>query len=298
MIYTILFLVCFFLIIHVFILCKQGNKEKQLTRKWSHFSKYKRNETKILYFKSKEQRLFSKCLDLQNDYKMNETKIPKIVYFTYHELKSIPKYVLFNIEKYCKGFDIRIFDDAQCIAFLKKYFGAKAVSIFNNMNFSAHKADFWRYCILYVFGGCYFDIKTNFTRPISEIFDFTKHNTWYTVLAIGHKLVYNGIIVTPPRNPLLFNCIKHCFKLKPTQDYFTFVKYIYDCIEKSMYEVPKVGCNEQKNGWNCILFQESCIDCAETKCKSKPDRYNYNCNIQNEKKEILFYTRYADFPWV
>lgn len=295
--YFILFLLCFFLVIYIFTLCKEGIQEKQLVSKWLDLSKNKRNETNILYFTCKKQQLMSKSTNFQLDYKVEEPKIPKVVYFTYHELKFIPQYVLSNIEKNCEGCDIRIFDDAQCIAFLEKYFGRKAVSIFNNMKFSAHKADFWRYCILYVFGGCYFDIKTNFIKPISEIFDFTKHSTWYTVLGIGDKLVYNGIIVTPPRNPILLKCIKHCFRKKRSKDYLFFLKYIYRCIEKSTYKLPKVGLNKQKNGWNCILFQETCLNCEENKCKSKPDRYNFNCNIQNEKKEKVFYTRYTDFPW-
>lgn len=220
-------------------------------------------------------------------------KIPKVVYLTYHDIEEIPKYVISNLEKYCKGFDIRIYDDVQCIGFLQKYFGDQAVSIFKNMKFPAHKADFWRYCILYLFGGYYFDIKTKFKLPISEIFDSTKEKTWYTVLSTNKGHIYNGIIASPPFNPTLYDCIKHVFQNSSSTDYNIYIRHLFKVIGKSL----KVGTNKQQNEWNCILFQEKCIDCTKKKCSRKPDRYNYNCSIYNKNKELLFDTRYSTFPW-
>ena len=279
MIFIILFLICIILTIHFFYFLKRTSHEQSTAL-------------------ALPEKSLSEHLETYAQYKPHPSTIPKVVYLTYHDLKKIPKYVISNLQKYCHGFDIRIFDDAQCIAFLKQYFGQEAVSIFNKMKVSAHKADFWRYCILYVFGGYYFDIKTDFKAHLSEIFDSTKKNTWYTVLSKIGGTIYNGIIATPPRNPILYQCIKHVFQNKNPDDYLLFVTYLYFCLKNSVEGALKIGNNPQKNGWNCILFQETCLVCNETKCNKKPDRYNYNCSIQNENKKLLFYTRYPDFPWV
>lgn len=278
MIFIILFLICIILIIHLFYFLKKTSPEQSTA-----LPKTSLPEIQI---------------NMKFDCQDKPSTIPKVVYLTYHDLKKIPKYVISNLKKYCHGFDIRIFDDAQCIAFLKQYFGQEAVSIFNNMKVSAHKADFWRYCILYVFGGYYFDIKTEFKAPLSEIFDSTEKNTWYTVLSKIGGTIYNGIIATPPINPILYQCIQHVFQNKNPHNYLTFVTYLYSCLQNSVEGPLKIGNNPQKTGWNCILFKETCLACQETKCNRKPDRYNLNCNIHNENKKLLFYTRYPDFPWV
>lgn len=280
MIFIILFLICIILTIHLFYFLKRTSHEQSTA------------------LALPEKSLPESHLETYSQDKPHPSTIPKVVYLTYHDLKKIPKYVLSNLQKYCHGFDIRIFDDAKCIAFLKQYFGQEAVSIFNNMKFSAHKADFWRYCILYVFGGYYFDIKTELKAPLSEIFYSTEKNTWYTVLSILDNTIYNGIIATPPRNPILYQCIQHVFQNKNPDNYLLFVSYLYSCLKNYVEGPLKIGNNPQKNGWNCILFKETCLACQETKCNRKPDRYNLNCSIHDENKKLLFYTRYPDFPWV
>ena len=100
--------------------------------------------------------------ELHNLKMSNEKVIPKNVYFTYYDLNKIPKYVLNNIKKYCNGFNIHIYDDEMCKKFLKENYGDKMAQVFDSFKSGAHKADLWRYCILYLLGGVLFRHQNRF----------------------------------------------------------------------------------------------------------------------------------------
>lgn len=221
--------------------------------------------------------------------KKDTNHIPKVVYMTYHDMDSVPQYVFDNINKYCSGYEVKIYNDNMCLEFLEKYYGKEAVEIFNNMEIGAHKADFWRYCILYVFGGYYFDIKTDFQTHINNIFDSKKEKTWYTVKA--GDAIFNGIIVTPPHNPVILDAIKHIYNNPTPTNYHTYVKELLNIVTKNCRNKVKVGENEQKNGWQCILLQENC----DNNCGNNCDRYGLNCIIVDKEGKKVFNTRYKDF---
>lgn len=221
--------------------------------------------------------------------KKDTNHIPKVVYMTYHDIDSVPQYVFDNINKYCSGYEVKIYNHNMCLEFLEKYYGKEAVEIFNNMEIGAHKADFWKYCILYVFGGYYFDIKTDFQTHINNIFDSKKEKTWYTVKA--GDAIFNGIIVTPPHNPVILDAIKHIYNNPKPTNYHTYVKELLNIVTKNCRNKVKVGENEQKNGWQCILLQENC----DNNCGNNCDRYGLNCIIVDKEGKKVFNTRYKDF---
>ena len=84
-------------------------------------------------------------------YKKNIDKfnnIPKKIYLSY-KTKDIPKYIIPNIKKIYPDYEIELYDDKDCIKFLKKNYGQLYVDIFNFLKDGPIKADFWRLCILY-----------------------------------------------------------------------------------------------------------------------------------------------------
>ena len=223
--------------------------------------------------------------------------IPKVVYMTYHDIESIPEYVFNNIHNYCSGYEVRIYNDQKCRDFLYNYYGPRAVSIFDNLSVGAHKADFWRYCIIYLFGGYYFDIKVDFKKHIDDIFNSKENKTWYSVMCYkGVKdCIFNGIIVSPAYNPVLWKCILYFFNnFFNTPKYHTFTLNLYKNLQYTCSETLKIGKNHQNKGWTCILFDEKCIDCVS---KDNCDQYGLICQIYNEKDINIIQTRYTDFPW-
>lgn len=244
----------------------------------------------IIFYRNREKINFN----FNCNYNIDENqKIPRVVYFTYNKLDKIPKYVYDNINKYCSGYQIEFYDDKRCEDFLLEYYGNKAVEIFKNIISGAHKADFWRYCILYAKGGYYFDIKTNFQKHIDKIFTCNDAKYWYTVLAYDNNGIYNGIIVTAPKNPILWENIIYIVKNTTNivdmikNNYFIFTKLLYNTMKKY---IKNMGIGKKEyNDWKCILFIEECV--------KGNDRYGLSCQIKDENGVVEFITRYNDFPW-
>ena len=86
--------------------------------------------------------------------------IPKIIHATYHAKHKIPQHVKDKLINNHKNYKIIIYDDDDCRRELSKL-GPEYVDKFNSLVRGAHKADFFRYCILYLHGGIYLDIKTD-----------------------------------------------------------------------------------------------------------------------------------------
>ena len=262
-----------------------------------------RKSTKVLRVPVQEE-VHKKIIEKTVDKKPSSSTqrfIPKTVYMTYDDLDGIPDSVIKNIKKYCEGYNIEIHGDQKCEDFLYEYYGPDAVQIFREMELGAHKADFWRYCILYVKGGYYFDIKTNFQKHIDEIFKVDKEKTWYSALCTGDfpQCVFNGILVTPSKNPVIWESILYCYAKPNPDNYMEYVNALYRTTQKTCRDTLHKGDNIQSNGWTCVLLKENCDTCPEE------ERGLGNCNkrapvacvMRNANDEIVILTRYADFPW-
>jgi hypothetical protein len=214
--------------------------------------------------------------------------IPKVVYMTYHDIEGIPPMVLENIKKYCKGYIIEIHGDQSCEDFLYEYFGPNAMQLFREIKKGAHKADFWRYCILYAKGGYYFDIKTDFKKHISDIFNKQDKKSWFTVISQKDDEIYNGIIATPPKNPIFWSALQVFYTTPQPPNYTYYLAKLYSFIQNTCQETLHPGVNSQNNGWSCTLFKEHCV--------KGNDRYGFDCVIKNGT-DTIFNVRYKDFPW-
>jgi mannosyltransferase OCH1-like enzyme len=87
--------------------------------------------------------------------------IPLNVYQTWFT-KDLPKYMQKNLnymKKINPEFVFHLYDDKDCRDFIEKYFDPVVVDAFDKLKPGAYKADLWRLCILYIYGGIYLDIK-------------------------------------------------------------------------------------------------------------------------------------------
>jgi FkbM family methyltransferase len=224
----------------------------------------------------------------------NDHMIPKVVYLTYYDIDGIPSSVIENFKKFCKGYKIEIHGDKSCEDILYKYLGSNAVSIFRKINIKAHKAHFWRYCILYYKGGYYFDIKTELKSHIDEIFKISYYREWFTIICSKQikSCLYNGIIVTPPKNPILFDALLQFYTHTNTY-YLYHVKYLFKLLQNNCNNDIHPGSNIQNNGWICNLFEEKYSPCRNKENCSKHKQQD--CLIFNSNKE--FANVEQDYPW-
>jgi mannosyltransferase OCH1-like enzyme len=114
-------------------------------------------------------------------------------------------------------FKYKFYDDEACADFIKENFKPDVLDAFHRLIPGAYKADLWRYCVLYVHGGIYLDIKfecckgfhlTELTDKAHYVMDRQKDPKTNVAFAEpGKILVYNGCMVSPPKNPILRKCI-------------------------------------------------------------------------------------------
>jgi mannosyltransferase OCH1-like enzyme len=99
-----------------------------------------------------------------------DEKIPKIIYLSY-KTKNIPDYIIPNIKKIYPDYEIKLYDDNDCRKFLLDNYGKLYVDIFDFLKDGPIKADFWRICVLYKYGGIYFDLDLEHLNNLNKIID-------------------------------------------------------------------------------------------------------------------------------
>ncbi len=76
--------------------------------------------------------------------------------------------VLNKNKKLNKEYTFTIYTDEQISDFIKSHFSGEIFNSFEKLKHPVAKADFWRYLVLYKYGGCYLDIDSRFINPIDK----------------------------------------------------------------------------------------------------------------------------------
>jgi hypothetical protein len=135
---------------------------------------------------------------------LNNTIIPKVIYLSY-KTKNIPDYVIPNWKKLYPDYQVKLYDNNDCIQFLKREYTDEHVNIFNYIKDGPIKADFWRVCILYKYGGIYSDIDV---EPLVSIENIMENNvSFLTCFSAYHKNINPHFMVSQPNHKLLKMCI-------------------------------------------------------------------------------------------
>jgi mannosyltransferase OCH1-like enzyme len=97
---------------------------------------------------------------------------------------------------------VYVYNDEECEHSLSQ-FPPEVLAAFRCLKPGAYKADLWRLCILYTFGGIYMDIKLNPKIPLSRFLT----REYFVLDDLTHLSIYNGFMVSKPQNPLLLQAI-------------------------------------------------------------------------------------------
>ena len=91
----------------------------------------------------------------------NNLPVPPKLFQTWHSKNLHPEWnKQFDImKKNNSHITFSLFDDNDCRSFISKHFDPIVLWAFDSLNTGAYKADLWRYCVLYIEGGIYLDIK-------------------------------------------------------------------------------------------------------------------------------------------
>lgn len=131
-------------------------------------------------------------------------QIPKTIYLSY-KTKNIPDYIIPNWKKLYPEYEIKLYDNIDCLKFLKDEYGQEYVDIFNFIKDGPIKADFWRVCILYKYGGIYADIDIEPLVSIDTILE--PDTTFLSCISQNAIGITPQFIVTIPSHIALKMCI-------------------------------------------------------------------------------------------
>ena len=148
--------------------------------------------------------------------------IPKIIYLTYRD-NNIPGEIFTRWKNLNKDYTIKFYDDSNCFIFIKNHFGEEYANYFSEIKIGPYKADFWRLCILYIYGGVYTDIDIIPIQPISKIID---NSDLCTCLSLNKKSIFQAFIAVTPKNELIKLSLESFYSKRKDND---FLKDLRDC---------------------------------------------------------------------
>ena len=148
--------------------------------------------------------------------------IPLKIYQTWYT-KELPELLQNNIaclKEQNPEFTFYLFDDNDCREFIQNYFDDSVINAFNKLIPGAYKADLFRYCILYIYGGIYLDIKYYGINGFKFI-SLTEKEYLVRDLPISGDGIYNALMICKPGNKLLWKAIQNIVENVSTLFYGT-----------------------------------------------------------------------------
>ena len=218
---------------------------------------------------------------LTNDksYYINEstfTKIPLNIFFYWNN--ELPLEFKENIKKIKENnplFNIEIYNDERARSFINTFM-PDALFAFDGLIPNAYKSDLFRYCILYIYGGIYLDIKLNVKVPLIE---YT--NKEYYVDDC-HPCIYNGFIVSN-KSPFLKDVIINIIENVKNKNYgscpwdTTGPRLLGHHYYKNLKEQPNI----YHSNWQIIHNNNIIADCIGNYKSLLNDNY---LDLWNQKK--------------
>jgi hypothetical protein len=257
-------------------------------------------------FDSENEALESAYLLSTSDLPAKTFTIPPVLYqSTEFKVDCIPD----HSAGFERGLERKVTNDEGIIEFLKTYYHPNVSATFQKLK-GAHRADLYRYALLYVHGGIYADIKV---MPTTEMLDVFKSNTtkftWYSTTSFRSK-IFNGLMASPPRNPHFLQMVHYIVQHSPPDDYFEYCYHDGELLESEYklatknpigyylwflgktiltkttdnfieYYTPGLYETEDRR---VVLLQERCSYEEGHECTAhnmQADRYGICCNVYN-----------------
>ena len=172
---------------------------RAIREKYLKFQKRRQIMKETIEFREK-----NKPFQLNNQY---NSVIPLNIYTCWHD-KNLPPYMKVNID-YLKHsnpeFQIFVYDEKMCREFIEKNFGGDVLNSYNKLKPCSYKSDLWRFCVLYINGGIYLDIKY---RCINNFKLIALTEKEHFVRDRGEYGTYTALISVLPKNEIMWNCIQ------------------------------------------------------------------------------------------
>ena len=137
--------------------------------------------------------------------------IPKVIYMCDKTLIHIQIYSQ-NWKRLNPEYEIKLYDDKLCEEFLLNKFSQLHCDIFKFIPDGPIKADFWRICILYKYGGIYIDADN---EPLVPINSYLEDVDFVTCSSFWDEMNFNfnpNFIAAKKNDKILLSCINDYIK--------------------------------------------------------------------------------------
>ena len=117
--------------------------------------------------------------------------------------------------EYNPEYTYHLYDNKDREEFIKNNFENRVYNAYCKIIPGAFKADLWRYCILYIYGGVYADIDTICFGKINDFLSSDTMIEFMTVVDLnlspneGNHNLFNAFIASIPKHEILKNCIDY-----------------------------------------------------------------------------------------
>jgi hypothetical protein len=197
------------------------------------------------------------------------SRIPRTIVQTCKSKAFVPSFVFDQWRKLNPSYEYHLFDDDDCISFLDNTYGKEHAELFQWIRDGPIKADFWRVCVIFHYGGIYVDIDAEpllgFADFLGPETTFYTHETQRPPGEIGGTLLNPHVLGAVPGHPILSQCIDKYIELGRTG------KDAYDYFSWSIVGIMTTALNEymaaaqEKDKRSIHLSHEICPDDLEIK---------------------------------
>jgi hypothetical protein len=159
---------------------------------------------------------FKLIIDLQQEYYNNYPDIPKNVFLTFitqgdFNMPPDMEQTLINNKNNNPEFNFYVYNNKTCREFINNHFGQNILNVYNGLKPGAYKSDLVRYCLLYIEGGVYMDVKLILHDKLSNLINkygeiYVKDPDWFPTSC--KRGCNNAFIITRKNNPIFLDCIK------------------------------------------------------------------------------------------
>lgn len=187
-----------------------------ITKRINILKKYRLLYRKKLEFYKKFMEKYNKNRDIYYDYiKLNipfqlnteyNSIIPLNLYTCWHT-KDLPPLMKANYDYLVESnpkIKFHLYDEDDSRNFIRDNFEEDVLNAYNSLIPCSYKSDLWRFCVLYINGGIYMDIKY---RCVNNFKFIALTEEEHFVRDYNVNNVYTALIVTLPKNEIMRKCI-------------------------------------------------------------------------------------------
>lgn len=146
-------------------------------------------------------------MNIKFDIKQNYNSIIPLNFYTCWHTKNLPPLMKANYDQLVSQnpeLSFYLYDENECRNFIKNNFDLDVLNAYNSLIPCSYKSDLWRFCVLYINGGIYMDIKYKCVNDF-KLIALTEQE--YFVRDRPINTTYTALIVVKPQNPIMLKCI-------------------------------------------------------------------------------------------